>query len=193
MSKGIRRGFNLIEAAIVLGVIGLVIGGIWVAASAVQLNFGISDFQKSVLRLKQEAENLNTFGADNMLLGNLVGSDSILEAKIIPLSIGGSTGIPSSFAAPFESSLAGSKLTDNSVQLGFTFVPRNRAFCTRATRFLKVFFSQPLANNMSINYTSWGTENATGSNWHLMNDSALASLCEGNDGSLTLSIGYFAR
>lgn len=28
-------GFNLIEAAIVLGVVGLIIGGIWVAASAV--------------------------------------------------------------------------------------------------------------------------------------------------------------
>jgi hypothetical protein len=33
-----RRGFNLIEAAIVLGVIGLVIGGIWVAAAAVTEN-----------------------------------------------------------------------------------------------------------------------------------------------------------
>lgn len=30
----VQHGFNLIEAAIVLGVIGLVIGGIWVAASA---------------------------------------------------------------------------------------------------------------------------------------------------------------
>ena len=29
------RGFNLIEAAIVLGVIGLVIGGIWIASAAV--------------------------------------------------------------------------------------------------------------------------------------------------------------
>jgi type II secretory pathway pseudopilin PulG len=31
-----RRGFNLIESAIVLGVVGLVIGGIWVAAASVK-------------------------------------------------------------------------------------------------------------------------------------------------------------
>lgn len=37
--KSQQRGFNLIEAAVVLGVIGLVIGGIWVAAAAVRLNF----------------------------------------------------------------------------------------------------------------------------------------------------------
>jgi hypothetical protein len=33
-----QSGFNLIEAAIVLGAIGLVIGGIWIAASAVNRN-----------------------------------------------------------------------------------------------------------------------------------------------------------
>jgi len=30
-----KRGFNLIEAAIVLGIVGLVLGGIWIAASSV--------------------------------------------------------------------------------------------------------------------------------------------------------------
>jgi len=42
-----RKGFNLVEAAIVLGVIGLVIGGIWIAASDVsaaqRLNKVVSD------------------------------------------------------------------------------------------------------------------------------------------------------
>lgn len=34
--KDKKYAFSLIEAAIVLGVVGLVIGGIWVAAAAVQ-------------------------------------------------------------------------------------------------------------------------------------------------------------
>lgn len=33
-----RRAFSLIEASIVLGVVGLIIGGIWVAAAAVNEN-----------------------------------------------------------------------------------------------------------------------------------------------------------
>jgi len=43
------EGFNLVEAAIVLGVVGLVIGGIWVAASGVQRNMYRSEV-KSVLQ-----------------------------------------------------------------------------------------------------------------------------------------------
>jgi hypothetical protein len=37
-----RRGFNLIESAIVLGVVGLVIGGIWVAAAKVSADLSYS-------------------------------------------------------------------------------------------------------------------------------------------------------
>jgi len=33
--KTTQHGFNLIEAAIVLGIVGLVLGGIWIAASSV--------------------------------------------------------------------------------------------------------------------------------------------------------------
>jgi hypothetical protein len=44
-----KRGFNLIEAAIVLGVVGLVIGGIWVAASSVSRTMGINQIVKDVM------------------------------------------------------------------------------------------------------------------------------------------------
>lgn len=43
-----RRGFNLVEAAIVLGVVGLVIGGIWVAASALQKNMTINNLANQI-------------------------------------------------------------------------------------------------------------------------------------------------
>lgn len=46
-----RRGFNLVEAAIVLGVVGLVIGGIWVVASSVSTKRGINAFASDALQL----------------------------------------------------------------------------------------------------------------------------------------------
>ena len=53
-----QQGFNLIEAAIVLGVVGLVIGGIWVAAAAVQSNLRESDASKGLLQIVQNVRNL---------------------------------------------------------------------------------------------------------------------------------------
>ena len=53
-----KRGFNLIEAAIVLGVIGLIIGGIWVAAAAVQNNLRISNSSRNLIQIVQNIRNL---------------------------------------------------------------------------------------------------------------------------------------
>ena len=41
-----RKAFSLIEAAIVLGVVGLIIGGIWIAAAAVQKSLGRTELVK---------------------------------------------------------------------------------------------------------------------------------------------------
>ncbi len=43
-----QRGFNLVEAAIVLGVVGLVIGGIWTAAAAVNRNMKLNDLTQAI-------------------------------------------------------------------------------------------------------------------------------------------------
>lgn len=43
-----RRGFNLVEAAIVLGVIGLVIGGIWVAAASITQRMKANDAKQAL-------------------------------------------------------------------------------------------------------------------------------------------------
>lgn len=53
-----RRGFSLIEAAIVLSVIGLVVGGIWVAAAALIENLRIKDFVSSALTVQQNTAQL---------------------------------------------------------------------------------------------------------------------------------------
>lgn len=51
-----QKGFNLIEAAIVLGVVGLVIGGIWVGASAVMRQHRV---QQTIDGMLSIAERIN--------------------------------------------------------------------------------------------------------------------------------------
>lgn len=51
-----RRGFNLIEAAIVLGVVGLVIGGIWISAAAVSFHFQEQKFLQGFITQKINVE-----------------------------------------------------------------------------------------------------------------------------------------
>lgn len=53
-----QRGFNLIEAAIVLTIIGLVIGGIWLAASTVMNNMRKGELAEQTLQVVQNLRNL---------------------------------------------------------------------------------------------------------------------------------------
>lgn len=55
-----RKGFSLLEAAIVLGVIGLVIGGIWAAAASLNWQFGKQEFFNGMSRLITGAESTLT-------------------------------------------------------------------------------------------------------------------------------------
>lgn len=54
--KSIRRGFSLVEAAIVLGVVGLVIGGIWVGASSVRSKLDENRFFDGLLHIITEVQ-----------------------------------------------------------------------------------------------------------------------------------------
>lgn len=68
-----RRGFNLIEAAIVLGVIGLVIGGIWVAAAKVQQNMRVNDAEKLILVSKDFASGYTrTIGGATLVIAQIM-------------------------------------------------------------------------------------------------------------------------
>jgi hypothetical protein len=72
-----RRGFNLIEAAIVLGVVGLVIGGIWVAAASVLDNWKLSETISGTLVLAQNTQRLISI-SDAVPLGNAFNMSSTL-------------------------------------------------------------------------------------------------------------------
>jgi len=53
-----RKAFSLIEAAIVLGIVGLVVGGIWIAADMQRRAYGVADAEKAVLSIATGARNL---------------------------------------------------------------------------------------------------------------------------------------
>jgi type II secretory pathway pseudopilin PulG len=53
-----EAGFNLIEAAIVLGIVGIIVGGIWVAASAAYNNMKLRDATSQILVIGQNLRSL---------------------------------------------------------------------------------------------------------------------------------------
>ncbi len=79
-----QKGFNLVEAAIVLGVIGLVIGGIWVTASAVTEKYRVSSTYADVLQIADGARNmLKGFVTDTS--GSYIElTEPLIYAKVIP-------------------------------------------------------------------------------------------------------------
>lgn len=83
INKAGRRGFNLIEAAIVLGVIGLVIGGIWVAAAAVQANLRKADASKGLIQIVQNVRNLY-YGQSPTGTADVAITTELINARAIP-------------------------------------------------------------------------------------------------------------
>ncbi len=72
-----RRGFNLVEAAIVLGVVGLVIGGIWVAASTVSANMRINQLSTDIMAMRVRTDQMidvKTYAGMNVTLVDVDGS-----------------------------------------------------------------------------------------------------------------------
>ncbi|MBV8061686.1 MAG: prepilin-type N-terminal cleavage/methylation domain-containing protein [Alphaproteobacteria bacterium] len=57
-SEQAKRGFTLTEIAIVLGVIGLILGSIWVAAAAVYNNMRVSTATRGLLAITQAVRSL---------------------------------------------------------------------------------------------------------------------------------------
>lgn len=54
-----RRGFTLTEAAIVLGIMGLILGAIWVAAAAVYKNLRVKTVSDQLLQIAQNVRSMH--------------------------------------------------------------------------------------------------------------------------------------
>ncbi len=92
-----QKGFNLIEAAIVLGIVGLVVGGIWVAATSVYANLRSKTATDQLLKI---AQGVRALYATSSTVGGANGGDltpSMAQANVLPSDV--LTGAPSAATA----------------------------------------------------------------------------------------------
>lgn len=68
------RGFTLTEAAIVLGIVGLILGAIWVAAAAVYNNLRVTTTSNQILQIVQSVRSMHATQTtvDSGITGSLV-------------------------------------------------------------------------------------------------------------------------
>lgn len=119
-TKPRARGFNLVEAAIVLGVVGLVIGGIWVASAAVQSNLRKSEASKGLVQIVRNVRNLY-YGQSPTATANI--TTQMISASALPSNfINGTAGIHP-WNGAVTVSLAGTSTDQIDVQ--FVTIPRD--------------------------------------------------------------------
>ncbi|MEJ0061952.1 MAG: type 4 pilus major pilin [Alphaproteobacteria bacterium] len=78
------KGFNLIEAAIVLGIVGLVVGGIWVAATSVYTNMRAKRATEQLLSIAQNVRALYATSATTGLANAATMTIALKQANIFP-------------------------------------------------------------------------------------------------------------
>lgn len=80
-----KRAFSLIEAAIVLAVVGLVIGGIWVAAAAMYENYKVNKTVEGVLTIAKNVQNLISIRDAEMISAVEIDITSyVMKAGVFP-------------------------------------------------------------------------------------------------------------
>ena len=84
IARRARRGFSLIEAAIVLAVVGGVIGTIWVSAAAVYENHMVTKAVERIFTIARNIQNLMSLRDAETLGDNANISDALEDAGVIP-------------------------------------------------------------------------------------------------------------
>jgi prepilin-type N-terminal cleavage/methylation domain-containing protein len=84
-----RRGFTLTEIAIVLGIIGLILGAIWVAAGQVYTNLRVNSSSRDVLSLAQAVRTLyaNQGQMDNGFTCPPAPCNAIVNSGVVPADL----------------------------------------------------------------------------------------------------------
>jgi prepilin-type N-terminal cleavage/methylation domain-containing protein len=81
-SRTKKRGFTLTEIAIVLGIVGLILGAIWVAAAAVYNNLRTGHANTEILQVAQGVRTLMTTAQTVGAAGDI--TTSMISAGVIP-------------------------------------------------------------------------------------------------------------
>lgn len=93
-----EAGFNLIEAAIVLGIVGLIVGGIWAAAASAYENMRQQSASKNMLAFAQNVRNFYSNGGATAIDTSI--TNAIQQGLIPPDMRSGTTAAISSWATP---------------------------------------------------------------------------------------------
>lgn len=88
------KGFSLVEAAIVLGVVGLVVGGIWVGTAKFYEDYKINKTVEGILTIAKNVQDLISVSDSEAIGGSVVLNTTLINAGAIPKDwIKGNTGI----------------------------------------------------------------------------------------------------
>ncbi|MFA6280848.1 MAG: type 4 pilus major pilin [Bdellovibrionales bacterium] len=123
------RGFTLTEAAIVLGIVGLILGAIWVAAAAVYTNLRTSTTSNQLLQMVQSVRSLHATQntVDAGLTGMATGSLQIAKAGGIPKDMldnpTNPTKVRSVWGGDVEIAHATTDVTDDSFIITYKAIP----------------------------------------------------------------------
>jgi type II secretory pathway pseudopilin PulG len=75
------RGFTLTEAAIVLGIVGLILAAIWAAAAAVYANMRVNDAQRGITMAAQQTRSMYAVSADTGVDGENITSPGLFPSS----------------------------------------------------------------------------------------------------------------
>ena len=79
-----KRGFNLIELAFVLMIVGGALGGIWLATSAVKENLHASETVKGVFLIVKNTQNLVTIANSEQIGHGISITSAMMKSNVFP-------------------------------------------------------------------------------------------------------------